>query len=156
MNTKSFFAVINFKALFIILCATIGFSGKSDCNAQSSVVGKWKEISIKQFYSPEYAKQTGKAFIEGQAPNGSTYQWEFKADHTYVLEGGNGKANTSTGEWSVSGDQLTMRAAAQVRKGDGGDIYTFIITGNKMTRLKILQPPYNEMIIKVEDISARM
>jgi hypothetical protein len=158
MNIKSIFTPIYFKALVIIFSIAIGFSGLSECSAQSSVVGKWKEMSIKQFYSPEYAKQMGKSVVEGQAPNGSTYQWEFKADHTYVVEGGNGngKANTSTGEWSVSGDQLTMKAAAQVRKGVGGEIYTFTIIGNKMTRTKIMQPPYNEMIIKVEDTSIRM
>jgi hypothetical protein len=115
-------------------------------------------MSVKQFYSPEYAKQIGKAFIEGGAPPGSGYHWEFKADHTYIIESGNGNgtSSTSTGEWSVSGNQLTMRADAQVRKGLGGQIYTFVITGNKMTRTQIMLAPYNEMVIKQEDTSERM
>lgn len=150
------FTAFNFKALLIISCISIGFSNLSVCSAQSSVVGKWKEVSVKQFYSPEFAKKMGKTVLEGKVPAGSTYQWEFKADHTYVVEGGHGKSDISTGEWSVVGNQLTMKAAAQVRKGEGAEIYTFVITGNTMTRTMIIQPPYNEMVIKQEDTSIRL
>jgi|GEM_PF-766389 Lipocalin-like domain len=158
MKIKSIFGGIDLKVLWTISCFVFGISSLSECSAQSSVVGKWKEMSVKQFYSPEYAKQIGKAFIEGGAPPGSGYHWEFKADHTYIIESGdgNGKSSTSTGEWSVSGNQLTMRADAQVRKGLGGQIYTFVITGNKMTRTQIMLAPYNEMVIKQEDTSERM
>ena len=156
MKIKSIFTAFNLKALFIITCITIGFSSLSVCSAQSSVVGKWKEVSVKQFYSDEYAKKMGKTVLEGQVPANSTYQWEFKSDHTYVINGGRGKNDKTTGEWSVSGNQLTMKGDAQVRKGQGSEIYTFLITGNTMTRTMIIQPPYNEMIFKQEDTSIRM
>jgi hypothetical protein len=156
MKTKSMFTAFNLKALLFITSITIGFSSLSVCNAQSSVIGKWKEVSVKQFYTPEYAKKMGKAVVEGQAPANSTYQWEFKSDHTYVIHGGRGKDDKTTGEWSVSGNQLTMKGAAQVRKGQGAEIYTFVITGNTMTRTMLVQPPYNEMIFKQEDTSIRM
>jgi Lipocalin-like domain len=155
MQIKSMFTAFTLKALLVISCITIGFSCLSLCSAQSTIVGRWKEVSVKQFYNAEYAKKMGRAVVEGQAAAGSTYQWEFKSDHTYVINGGRGKDNKTTGEWSVSGDQLTMKSDAQVRKG-GAEIYTFLITGNTMTRTMLLQPPYNEMIFKQEDTSIRL
>jgi Lipocalin-like domain len=156
MKIKSMFTAFNLKVLFFIASITIGFSSLSVCSAQSSVIGKWKEVSVKQFYTPEFAKKIGKAVVEGQAPTGSTYDWEFKSDHTYVIHGGHGKDDITTGEWSVSGNQLTMKAAAQVRKGQGAEIYTFVITGNTMTRTMLVQPPYNEMVFKQEDTSVKL
>ena len=150
------FTAFNLKALLFITSITIGFSSLSVCRAQSSVIGKWKEVSVKQFYTPEFAKKIGKAVVEGQAPANSTYQWELKSDHTYIINGGHGKDDKTTGEWSVSGNQLTMKAAAQVRKGQGAEIYTFVITGNTMTRTMLIQPPYNEMVFKQEDTSIRL
>jgi hypothetical protein len=156
MKIKSMFTTFNLKAFLFITCITIGFSSLSVCSAQSSIIGKWKEVSVKQFYTPEFAKKMGKTVVEGQAPTGSTYDWEFKSNHTYVIHGGHGKDDITTGEWSVSGNQLTMKAAAQVRKGQGAEIYTFVITGNTMTRTMLVQPPYNEMVFKQEDTSIRM
>ena len=149
------FTAFNLKALLIIACTTIGFSSLSVCRAQLSVIGKWKEVSVKQFFTPEYAKKMGRAVVEGQAPAGSAYAWEFKSDHTYLIHGGRGKDDMTTGEWSVSGNQLTMKSAAQLRKGEGAEIYTFVITGNMMTRTILTLPPYNEMIFKQEDTSIR-
>jgi Lipocalin-like domain len=154
MKIKSLFTAFIVKPLLVITCITLAFAGFTKCDAQS-IVGKWKEISVKQFYTPEYAKKIGKTVIEGQAPANSTYQWEFKSDHTYIINGGPGKDNTTTGEWSVSENQLTMKAAAQVRKGKGSEIYTFSITGNTMTRTMMIQPPYNEIVFKQEDTSIR-
>jgi uncharacterized protein (DUF2147 family) len=154
MKIKSMFTAFNLKAVFFITSITIGFSSLSVCRAQSSVVGKWKEVSVKQFYSPEYAKKMGKVVVEGQAPANSTNQWEFKPDHTYIIT--TGKDDKTTGEWSVSGNQLTMKAAAQVRKGHGAQIYTFVINGNTMTRTMLVQPPYDEVIFKQEETSIRM
>ena len=156
MKIKLSFTAFNLKGIFFITCITTVFSSFSACIAQSTVVGKWKEVSVKQFYNPEYAKKMGRSVVEGHVPANSTYQWEFKSDHTYVITDGRGKDNTTTGEWSVSGNQLTMKAAAQVRKGQGAEIYTFVITGNTMTRTMLIQPPYNEMIFKQEDTSVRM
>src|SRR5450432_2008540 len=156
MKIKSMYTAFDLKTLFIITCITIGFSSISVCSAQSSVIGKWKVISVKQFYAPEYVKKMGKAFVEGKTPGNSTYQWEFKSDHTYIINGGRGNDDKTTGEWSVSGNQLTMKAAAQVRKGQGAQIYTFVITDNTMTRTMLVQPPYNDVIFKQEETSIRM
>jgi Lipocalin-like domain len=156
MKIKSMFTAFNLKALFIIIGVTIGLLSHSVCTAQSSIEGKWKVISVKQFYTPEFAKKMGKEVVGSQVQANSKYQFEFKSDHTYIIAGGRGKDDMTTGEWSVSGNQLTMKAAAQVRKGQGAEIYTFVITGNTMTRTMLVQPPYNEMVFKQEDTSIRL
>lgn len=97
MKIKSMFTAFNLKAIIFFTSITIGFSSLSVCRAQSSVVGKWKVVSVKQFYSPEYVKKMGKTVVEGQAPANSTYQWEFKSDHTYIIRGGRGKDDKTTG-----------------------------------------------------------
>ena len=72
---------------------------------------------------------------------------EFKSSNTYI---------TSTGTWSVSGNQLTMIAPAEQKKGMKGRISNFSITGNKMTRTVIAEPPYNKTRSKTEETSIRM
>ena len=155
MKIKPTFISFTVKALLIIHI-TFGLSGFTICNGQSSVVGKWKEVSVKQFFSDENTKKLGKLFVERQMGDNDIYEWEFKADHTYIVTHGAGKADKTTGEWSVTGNQLTMKAAAQLRRGSGSEIYTFSITGNTMIRTMMVQPPYNTMVIKQEDTSIRM
>ena len=66
MKNKSMFAPFTLKALFIITCISVGFSGFTKCDAQS-IVGKWQGVSVKNYYSAEYVKQTGKPMIEQSA-----------------------------------------------------------------------------------------
>jgi len=66
MKSKSSSIKAFIKALFIITCITVGFSGFTVCNAQSPLVGKWKEVSSKQFFTVESAKKMGKPFVEHQ------------------------------------------------------------------------------------------
>jgi len=72
---------------------------------------------------------------------------EFKSSNTYI---------TSTGTWSVSGNQLTMIAPAEQKKGLKGRISKFSITGNKMMRTVIAEPPYNKTQSKSEETCIRM
>ena len=155
MKTKSMFTTFKLKALITITCITVGFSSFIVCNAQS-IVGKWNEVSAKQFFTPEGSKQTGKSVIEKQTSATDKVELEFKSDHTYIEIAGHIKFHTSTGKWSVSGNQLTMTGTAEQRAGMEGRIYTFSITGNTMTRTMIIKPPYNAMVYKQEDISTRM
>ncbi len=155
MKTKtSNFTRATLKAFFI---STIifAFANFTKCDAQA-IVGKWNEVSVKQFFTPEGVKQTGKSVIEGQTTSTDKVQFEFNSDHTYTETTGHIKLHTVTGTWSVSGNQLTMVAAAQKRAGMGGRIYTFSITGNTMTRTMMVQPPYNTIVYKTEDTSIRM
>jgi hypothetical protein len=40
------------------ICMFLGFSLLTTCGAQS-IVGKWKGVSVKNYFSAEYAKQAG-------------------------------------------------------------------------------------------------
>ncbi len=155
MKIKSMFTAFILKASLII-CITVAFSSFIVVNAQSSVVGKWKEVSTKQFFTPEGAKQTGKSVIEGRATSTDKMELEFKSDNTYTEIAGHIKFHTVTGTWSVSGNQLTMVGTAEKKAGMEGRIYIFSITGNTMTRIMMVKPPYNTMVYKQEDICTRM
>jgi hypothetical protein len=145
METKTLKAFI-LKALLIISGITFGFATFNKCNAQS-IVGKWKVVSVKLFLNAGSP-------VEHPIPPTDINEFEFKPDHTYVVT--NGPGSTSTGTWSVSGNQLTMIAPAEQKKGMKGRISNFSITGNKMIRTVIAEPPYNKTQSKTEEISIRM
>lgn len=156
MKTKSTFAAFIIKALLTIFIM-FGLSYFTVCNAQSSLVGKWKEVSTKQFFNAETAKKMGKASVQYPMRPKDVFIWELKADNTYTMTDGSGKDTKTTGEWSVKGDQLTIRAAAEIRKGMvGSHVYTYLISGNTLVRTMITQPPYNETVAKTEDTMIRM
>jgi len=139
--------VFTIKALLGIAFITTGLAGSAKCSAQS-IVGKWKLVSAKMYLRATNVPT--EHLIEGTM--------EFRPDHSYVVNDGPGKEYPSTGEWSVAGNQLTMRAAAQIRAGpaSGSQIYLFSITGNKMVRTMMAKPPYDTRIYKTEDTSTRM
>jgi hypothetical protein len=146
MKIKSVFTTFTLKALLIISCITVSFSGFTKCDAQS-IVGKWKVVSVKMFLNAGGA-------TEHQLQAQDIYEFEFKPDHTYVVT--LGPESTTTGTWSVSGNQLTMIAPAEQRAGLKGRISTFSITGNKMIRTEVAEPPYNTVQSKTEITSTRM
>jgi len=145
-SKSSMIKAFTLKALLIIFSITIGFVSFTKCNAQS-ITGKWKVVSVKLFL------KAGSP-VEHPIPPTDVYEFEFKPDHTYVVTDGPG--STSTGTWSVSGNQLTMIAPAEQRKGMKGRISNFSITGNKMIRTVIAEPPYNKTLSKTEETSIRM
>ncbi len=145
MKIKSMFTAFTLKALLIITCITIAFTSFTKCDAQS-IVGKWKVKSIKMFFNAE-----GRGPVEHAIPPDEIYQFEFKPDKTYIVTDGPG--STTTGTWSVSGNQLTMKAPEEEGKGRTS---TFSITGNKMIRMEIAQPPYNKVQSKTEFTSTKM
>lgn len=156
MKTKSMLAAFILKTVPIIIGITVAFSSFIAVNAQSSVVGKWHEVSAKQFFTPEGAKQTGKSVIEKQTSATDKVEWEFKSDHTYSMASGHIKFKTVDGTWSVTGNQLAILSDAAKRGGMEPMIYTFSITGNTMIKTMIAKPPYNSMVSKMEDTSVRM
>jgi hypothetical protein len=156
MKSSSTFTAFVLKAVPVIICTTTGFSSFIVVNAQLSVVGKWKEVSAKQFFTTEGAKQTGKSVIEKQTSVTDKVEFEFKSDHTYAEVAGHINFHTSNGTWSVSGDQLTMIGTPEKKAGMEGRVYTFLITDKTMTRTMMTKPPNNTMVYKQEDISIRM
>ena len=48
------------KSLLVISSIFLGFSGITKCDAQD-IIGKWQGVSVKNYYSTEYAKEVGKS-----------------------------------------------------------------------------------------------
>lgn len=110
MKTKTLRAFI-LKALLIITGITFGFAGFNKCVAQS-IVGKWNQVSTKQFLTPEGAKTHGKSVLETQMAAIGTVMFEFKSNHTYVEKtshANDSRILTFTGTWSLSGNQLELK-----------------------------------------------
>ena len=110
MKTKTLKALI-LKALIIITGITFGFAGMNKCDAQS-IVGKWNQISSKQFLTAEASKTHGKSVLETQMASIGTVVFEFKSDHTYIEKtshAGDSNVLTFTGTWSLSGNQLELK-----------------------------------------------
>ena len=110
MKTKTLKAFI-LKALLIITGITFGFASFNKCDAQS-IVGKWNQISSKQFLTAEGSKTHGKSVLETQMSSIGTVVFDFKSDHSYVEKtshAGDSKVLTFTGTWSLSGNQLELK-----------------------------------------------
>ena len=110
METKTL-KTFALKVILILTCIIFGFSGFNKCDAQS-IVGKWNQISSKQFLTPEGSKTHGKSVLETQMASIGTVVFEFKSDHTYIEKtshAGDSKVLTFTGAWSLSGNQLELK-----------------------------------------------
>jgi hypothetical protein len=110
MKTKTL-KTFALKVILILNFIIVGFSGFNKCDAQS-IVGKWNQISSKQFLTAEGSKTHGKSVLETQMSSIGTVVFDFKADHTYVEKtshAGDPKVLTFTGTWSLSGNQLELK-----------------------------------------------
>jgi hypothetical protein len=74
------------------------------------IVGRWYQVTVKQYFTDEGAKTYGKPFIETDMSSIGTVVSEFKSNHTYVTTSGNkdGASRTYSGSWSMDGNVLTM------------------------------------------------
>jgi hypothetical protein len=113
------------------------------CAAQN-IVGKWKGGSTKCFYSAEYAKQTGKPEEEKSPADLGNYEAEFKPDHTIISSFtslGKPGITTMTGEWSLSGNQLTIITEPKYGTKKISVTSTIAITGNTMVTTSVFPAP---------------
>ena len=114
METKTLKTIV-FKGILTFTCLIVGFSGFNKSNAQS-IVGKWNQISAKQYLTAEGSKTHGKSVLETQMSSIGTVVFEFKSDHTYAEKtshAGDSKVLTLTGTWSLSGNQLELKLAPE-------------------------------------------
>ena len=114
MKTKTLKAFI-LKALLIITGITFGFASFNKCDAQS-ILGKWNQISSKQFLTAEGSKKLGKSVLETQMSSIGTVVFEFRSDHTYAMKTshtGDSGVLTLTGTWSLTGNQLELKLAPE-------------------------------------------
>src|SRR5437763_307526 len=75
-----------------------------------SIVGKWNQVTVKQYLTDEGVKKYGKPFVVTDMSAIGTVVSEFKSNHTYVTNSGNsqGESRTYSGTWSLNGNVLTM------------------------------------------------
>ncbi len=98
-----------FKNLFIGFIF-IGSLISSKSSFAQSIVGKWYQVTVKQYFTDEGAKKYGKLFIVTDMSTVGTVISEFKSDHTYTTTSGNrdGASRTYSGTWAMDGNVLTM------------------------------------------------
>ena len=91
---------------FITICSLIS----SKDGVAQSIVGKWNQVTVKQYFTDEGAKKYGKPFVVTDMSTIGTVVCEFKSNHTYVITSGGQDASsrTYTGSWSLDGKILTM------------------------------------------------
>ena len=144
------------KALLVIACITVGFAGFTHCDAQS-IVGKWEGVSVKNYYSAEYAKEMGKPMIEKSAKETGNSAIEYKSDHTFILAFSalnDTEVTTMKGTWSLTGDQLKLTLEPQYNPQKMTTTATILINGNTMVTTAVISPPAR--ITKTISISTRM
>ena len=98
-----------FKNLFIGVISICSLISSKNAVAQS-IVGKWNQVTVKQYLTDEGAKKYGKPFVVTDMSTIGTVVNEFKSNHTYVTTSGNkdGASRTFSGSWSMDGNVLTM------------------------------------------------
>ena len=75
------------------------------------ILGKWIQVTAKQYLTDEGAKKYGKPFVETDMSTIGTVIYEFKSDHSFFISSGTGQdtdSRTYSGSWSLTGDQLIM------------------------------------------------
>jgi hypothetical protein len=151
------------KVILILTCAIVAFSGFTKSDAQS-IVGKWKEISGKDYCTAKGVKATGKKFLL-QAPQMGGQILEFRSDHTFTSSELMNWVPSSvklTGTWTLSGDQLNTKLDLHQQdpvnnpaKDAVTTIYTMTINGNNMV-LSLPMPSNSPMIERMEKTYIRM
>jgi len=106
----------HFFTSFIFICSQF----YSNFSVAQSIVGKWNQVTVKQYLTDEGAKKYGKPFVVTDMSTIGTVVSEFKANHTYVTTSGNsqGESRTYSGSWTLDGNVLTMtdqKATASVQ-----------------------------------------
>jgi hypothetical protein len=162
MKPKTFKAFA-LKAILILTSTIVGFSGFTKSDAQS-IVGKWKEVSGKDFCTAKGVKATGKQFLP-QAPQMGGQILEFRSDHTFTSSELMNWVPSSvklTGTWTLSGDQLNTKLdlhqqdpMSNPTKDAVTTVYTITINGNNMV-LSLQMPSNNPIIERMEKTYIRM
>ena len=144
------------KTLILSICIFIGFSLITTCAAQS-IVGKWKGVSVKNYYSPEYAKQIGKSMDEKLVKDAGNSEIIYNADHTFVMNMSSPNSSdvmTMKGVWVATQDQLRLTLGSQYNPRKTTTTATFSIHGNIMETTAIMSPPAR--IIKTVSVATRI
>lgn len=156
MKFKSIFYAFNFKTLLIITCITIGFEGSTKCDAQS-IVGKWNGVSVKNYFSDEYAKVMGKTTEEKTVKEAGISAIEYKSDHTFVMTFSapdNPDVTTMKGTWSLIGDRLNVTLEPKYNPKKMTTAATVVVNGNTLITTSVM--PFPARISKSVSTGIRM
>ena len=156
MKIKSIFTAFALKAIVIIACITVGFSSFTKCNAQS-IVGKWNGVSVKNYFSAEYAKVTGKSMEEKTMKEAGKSAIEYKPDHSFIMTfsaPNDPEITTMKGTWSLTGDQLKTTLEPKYNPQKMTTTATVSINGNTMITTAVMPAP--SRIIKTISTGTRM
>src|SRR5450432_1823404 len=144
MNSKfQIFNAFMLKSLVIISCISLGFSVFSKCNAQA-IVGKWKGVSVKNYFSSEYSKKVGKTEEEKTVKEAGNSEIEYKPDHTFIMTfspPNNPEVTTIRGTWNLTGDQLQSTLEPKYNPQKKTTNATVSINGNTMVTTAVIPAP---------------
>ena len=142
MKTKPpTFVAFAIKPLLAVTWFVFGLSSLAKCDAQG-IVGKWKGISVKNYYSAEYAKQIGRSEEEKFAKELGNSEIVYNADHTFVLTfsgPSNSEVTIMKGTWSSTGNELRSTLEPQYNPQKMTTSSIFSINGNIMVSTTIIQ-----------------
>lgn len=143
MKIKSMFTAFSLKALIAIACITVGFAGFTTCDAQS-IVGKWNGVSVKNYFSDDYAKVMGKPMEEKTVKEAGNSAIEYKSDHTFIMTFSalnDPQVTTMKGTWTLTGDQLKSTLEPKYNPRKMTTTATVLINGNTMVTTAVMPPP---------------
>ncbi len=155
-SDKSMFSAISLKALLVIICIIVGFDGYNKCDAQS-ILGKWNGVSVKNYFSTEYAKVAGKSMEEKTVKEVGNSSIEYKSDHTFIMTfsaPNNSEVTTIEGTWSLTGNQLKTTLEPKYNPQKMTTTATVSISGNTM--ITTAEMPASSKIIKTISTAIRM
>ena len=143
MKIKSMFTAFTLKAFIAVTLITIGFAGFTKCDAQS-IVGKWNGVSVKNYFSDDYAKIMGKPMEEKTVKEAGNSAVEYKSDHTFIMTfsaPNDSQVTTMNGIWSLDGDQLKSTLEPTYNPQQTTTTSTVSINGNTMVTTAMMPPP---------------
>jgi hypothetical protein len=155
-NKTVCFADAKIKQLIIFSCLILGSAAFTHCYAQS-IVGKWKGVSVKNYFSEAFAKQAGKPMEEKFAKDAGNSDIEYRQDHIFILNfsaPNSSEVTTMKGEWSLTGDQLKLTLEPKYNPRRTTTTSTVSINGTTMVTTAVISPPAR--IIKTISIGERM
>ena len=156
MKIKSLFSVFSIKAFLVISCIIVGFAGFTKCDAQS-IVGKWNGVSVKNYFSAEYAKVASKSMEEKTTKEAGNSTIEYKPDHTFIMTfsaPNSTEVTTMKGTWSLTGDQLKTTLEPKYNPRKMTTTATISIIGNTLVTTAVMPAP--SRISKTISTSKRM
>ena len=150
------------KFLFSLSLCIVCLSTSAICEAQN-ITGKWKEIYMRNYYTPQKATESGKQFTE-HPPYTEAQVLDIKADHTFTTNQYMSWIPGTlqlTGTWSLASNQLNTKLdSRQVDPRNDPtqeaalNIYTMTATGDHL----ILSLPVknNPVMVKMEKTYVKM